>query len=120
MRISDWSSDVCSSDLGRVGVELVPKGEPGGLCGETFDECVEDVFMRIDPRIGNADLSAVSEYAVRDARNGEAEFGAGQDAGRRLSAEFQRSARHIVCRAAAEGAPARGRSGQGDLTDARN
>src|SRR3546814_12638135 len=82
MRISDWSSDVCSSDLGRVGVELVPKGEPGGLCGETFDECVEDVFMRIDPRIGHADLSAVAEYAVRDARNGEVEFGVGQDDGR--------------------------------------
>src|SRR3546814_3790075 len=100
MRISDWSSDVCSSDLGRVGVELVPKGEPGGLCGETFDECVEDVFMRIDPRIGHADLSAVAEYAVRDARNGAVEFGVGQDDGRRLSAEFQRDARQIVGRGA--------------------
>src|SRR3546814_10848641 len=94
MRISDWSSDVCSSDL------LVPKGEPGGLCGETFDECVEDVFMRIDQRIGHADLSAVAEYAVRDARNGEVEFGVGQDDDRRLSAEFQRDARQIVGRGA--------------------
>src|SRR3546814_1677491 len=75
--------------------------------------------MRIDPRIGHADLSAVAEYAVRDARNGEVEFGVGQDDGRRLSAEFQRDARQIVGRGADDGAAGRGRSGKGDLVDAR-
>src|SRR3546814_9195322 len=31
MRISDWSSDVCSSDLGLCGDELVPKAGYGAL-----------------------------------------------------------------------------------------
>src|SRR3546814_15815131 len=28
MRISDWSSDVCSSDLGEVGIDPAEKGPP--------------------------------------------------------------------------------------------
>src|SRR3546814_8060263 len=34
MRISDWSSDVCSSDLPRLGIEQISREPPGPLASE--------------------------------------------------------------------------------------
>src|SRR3546814_3421576 len=52
MRISDWSSDVCSSDLDRLDVAVGPGAEPGvGISGRQGD--------RVQP----VDLGA-----IRDAR----------------------------------------------------
>src|SRR3546814_10210426 len=36
MRISDWSSDVCSSDLGRIAVERTGRGEHEEVGPEAF------------------------------------------------------------------------------------
>src|SRR3546814_18064554 len=57
MRISDWSSDVCSSDLGRVTTGRWPTLNPGFVavplsfrrsassCGQQREECVEAIRM---------------------------------------------------------------------------
>src|SRR3546814_20959993 len=43
MRISDWSSDVCSSDLGRTDL---PTGDPEALHDSLFN-----IILRLDPAL---------------------------------------------------------------------
>src|SRR3546814_2604344 len=44
MRISDWSSDVCSSDLLDTRQDWLPPGEPSaGRCSDFGDRCPEDL-----------------------------------------------------------------------------
>src|SRR3546814_18866485 len=75
------------------------------------------LMIRRPPRSTRTDT--LFPYTTLFDLNGEVEFGVGQDDGRRLSAEFQRDARQIVGRGADDGAAGRGRSGTGDLIDAR-
>src|SRR3546814_8094334 len=49
MRISDWSSDVCSSDLHRIfGRSVVRIAESGKLAVWSPEACIERAGMRID------------------------------------------------------------------------
>src|SRR3546814_11102341 len=54
MRISDWSSDVCSSDLERVtaagGTGLAIKADL------TDEDAVEDMVRQVEARFGSLDL----------------------------------------------------------------
>src|SRR3546814_10303123 len=67
MRISDWSSDVCSSDLGEASAELGHEDFRGLEHGEHFiadtqrqaldgtgrDDCAEDAGRSLDFDLGN-------------------------------------------------------------------
>src|SRR3546814_3772018 len=48
MRISDWSSDVCSSDLARAAVYLRLLCDPDGGRGSYFREAIEDCSTDFD------------------------------------------------------------------------
>src|SRR3546814_17805621 len=73
MRISDWSSDVCSSDLGAdrealsraPGSSTSPFQEPGGYPGQTvlIGMNMTDLFSKFDPLI--AEREALLATGVR-------------------------------------------------------
>src|SRR3546814_11871374 len=65
MRISDWSSDVCSSDLFAVRHDLCGVEGPskGGLCG-----VVAQVSELIDRRVLLAGIAGVGALAATSAR----------------------------------------------------
>src|SRR3546814_18520123 len=98
MRISDWSSDVCSSDLGDAANVAVGVGTEPGVDGSRrgVDSGHATARLAVDGREGAADVEARSRHLeVVDvtARIGPEP---GQDAARR---ELQRShptARHSV------------------------
>src|SRR3546814_9238300 len=46
MRISDWSSDVCSSDLGLDVVDRAQQVAHGGRCRKRPRACVDDVAVQ--------------------------------------------------------------------------
>src|SRR3546814_3408010 len=67
MRISDWSSDVCSSDLGPFPTPAAAGGEPGlELAGDLFDLVALDLVADLDVGVvleGHAALVAVLHFA---------------------------------------------------------
>src|SRR3546814_14614628 len=65
MRISDWSSDVCSSDLGPVGAAV---GDPQSLYRTGFDASWElDLFGGVRRRVEAAD--ARIQASIEDRRD---------------------------------------------------
>src|SRR3546814_2909061 len=44
MRISDWSSDVCSSDLSSAGDDEIRVGDSGGLGGDDLPQIAGDAL----------------------------------------------------------------------------
>src|SRR3546814_16553905 len=63
MRISDWSSDVCSSDLSQLALQLVQQGDDLRLDGdvEGGHRLVADDELRVeDQRAGDADALALA------------------------------------------------------------
>src|SRR3546814_2145924 len=86
MRISDWSSDVCSSDLGAgAGVAL---GHVGGALDVAGQDMVDRLALlhggveRVDRRAGNAE-GDVDPLLLQDAHGG---FGCGHKGHRGSSA----------------------------------
>src|SRR3546814_1657767 len=80
MRISDWSSDVCSSDLGA---DVKAVGQAFGLVDDAVVAAVEEILQRtahIAEVLGGAEDDAVSRQHVLGAslEGGE---GAGLDTG---------------------------------------
>src|SRR3546814_6342474 len=77
MRISDWSSDVCSSDLGRIALKSAdprdhPAIHPNYLATET-DRRVTVAGMKITRQIVGAEpLAAVVEEEMTTGENGRA------------------------------------------------
>src|SRR3546814_13408694 len=69
MRISDWSSDVCSSDLALVATEIVEDDDIAGLEGgeqELLDISLE--FLAVDRTVEEAGrLDAVVAQSSQDA-----------------------------------------------------
>src|SRR3546814_10756133 len=62
MRISDWSSDVCSSDLSQLALQLVQQGDDLRLDGdvEGGHRLVADDELRVeDQRAGDAEALAL-------------------------------------------------------------
>src|SRR3546814_11747732 len=93
MRISDWSSDVCSSDLGSR-VDRVQRGDPGAAgCAAAVTQQVggdlEDESVRVLDPVGPAGtdqanedvlgqvlgLGAVVDAAQEEPQKGFADFG---------------------------------------------
>src|SRR3546814_13376516 len=71
MRISDWSSDVCSSDLDRKGV--IYQGRPEGMdqwksahAAKTSARTLEDALKGADIFLGLSAAGAVKPEMVRD------------------------------------------------------
>src|SRR3546814_3280413 len=102
MRISDWSSDVCSSDLPALGREKHPVAQPWGFAKDLAEQGfgrsetagrVEAVDVggveqghtylerRVDPRAGGGEVDAgKAPHAPRDGRDlvpGDAHLGGG-------------------------------------------
>src|SRR3546814_14776580 len=66
MRISDWSSDVCSSDLGSGSRQQVPGRQP--LCGKgepLLHEMCASSSLPLDGACGSASLRPMSEPTLR-------------------------------------------------------
>src|SRR3546814_2175217 len=82
MRISDWSSDVCSSDLRAF--------------GETFHEGVVDALLDIEARRRDADLARVAEFLRDDAVERRLKVAVVEDQHRRMAAQFHRDPLHPV------------------------
>src|SRR3546814_973387 len=53
MRISDWSSDVCSSDLGIVAIPVSVRRKAGGLGLKIFE--LRDIGRDVGPPLDGAD-----------------------------------------------------------------
>src|SRR3546814_10224015 len=61
MRISDWSSDVCSSDLGKRGA---------GKCGNASDFRSEQALhMTREDDLGQSNENAVDSHRISDCRS---------------------------------------------------
>src|SRR3546814_19439931 len=71
MRISDWSSDVCSSDLVGIGRRLPQKGENDV---ETLIGMVDEYVLRADRR---ETVAAMFADAFGEPRRGSGEFEVG-------------------------------------------
>src|SRR3546814_10196634 len=66
MRISDWSSDVCSSDLGGRVVAIMPDNfHPGGKHGSLFDRAVSGSHVRLMLRLDKGFTGKGTSVAVR-------------------------------------------------------
>src|SRR3546814_6175867 len=74
MRISDWSSDVCSSDLGRAGRDLVARilgvaGEHAGRLAGAADAL--DAFYRLGFGLGVRRLAQIAHRRRQVGRTDE-------------------------------------------------
>src|SRR3546814_13689 len=72
MRISDWSSDVCSSDLGRPERDLGGKRAGKIFLGhglQTGPDMLLERVARIDLMPGNTNIHMPSPYSCRTARD---------------------------------------------------
>src|SRR3546814_13718392 len=103
MRISDWSSDVCSSDLRAF--------------GETFHEGVVDALLDIEARRRDADLARVAEFLRDDAVERRLKVAVVEDQHRRMAAQFHRDPLHPVGGETHQMLADRGRAGEADLAD---
>src|SRR3546814_1010928 len=66
MRISDWSSDVCSSDLVAVAVAVGTRRADEGLFGQRLFHLVDDVRLgRDDQRVAGKGLGELQYAAGR-------------------------------------------------------
>src|SRR3546814_5773253 len=86
MRISDWSSDVCSSDLGSLplcrkttGTPAAPKAAPLGICGKIFRRKVPQRLMVSGAGSGAA-IAFLPAKASPRAMRGATRFGLGNRA----------------------------------------
>src|SRR3546814_6803686 len=64
MRISDWSSDVCSSDLGADTADPTSQCSPDAVFGEGQDK-IEGRVIGYDPRLLEEDVDPLLADAVR-------------------------------------------------------
>src|SRR6266700_7144326 len=64
----DWSSDVCSSDLGRVDLDCL-RYLLLLLCGEAADLCLEIAFLDSRRAQGRVEILADLTGPLRDAAN---------------------------------------------------
>src|SRR3546814_5171772 len=62
MRISDWSSDVCSSDLGNLGDALVAQGGNGDEARAMYRRAVELAQPYVDIKSDDAQALASSAW----------------------------------------------------------
>src|SRR3546814_5245708 len=94
MRISDWSSDVCSSDLRCRQRAADARGDAIGLVGGFVDRHQDAEFVAADPR----QRVAHAQRALDPARDGDQQFVARQRAQARVDAaepvEIDRSEEH--------------------------
>src|SRR3546814_5802994 len=63
MRISDWSSDVCSSDLGEG--QAVFAKEDGGMVGELARAALDHVIQKHGETIADAAYARQAAFASR-------------------------------------------------------
>src|SRR3546814_15215888 len=63
MRISDWSSDVCSSDLALIGSDPV---HPCGRCRQILNEAAERSKTDILVHCASGDGKAVKSYRLSE------------------------------------------------------
>src|SRR3546814_8414796 len=87
MRISDWSSDVCSSDLG----ERIPEGSVSFALGVAFRR--RSLDFKLD------DLVAGGRVAVGQPTSAQAQLAAGLGAGRDLQLDLAAERGHADRRA---------------------
>src|SRR3546814_12944267 len=79
MRISDWSSDVCSSDLPRLGGPQLQHAsrfrilQPGGEFGPAGDALVEHEIMVISAASDDLGIAPVADAVADDAPASEIE-----------------------------------------------
>src|SRR3546814_12896286 len=64
MRISDWSSDVCSSDLGADTADPTSQCSPDAVFGEGQDK-IDGRVIGYDPRLLEEDVDPLLADAVR-------------------------------------------------------
>src|SRR3546814_4441475 len=102
MRISDWSSDVCSSDLLRLvddGADMAALGHRVAHLRavehrlDDADRLALAVLVDEDAGRGDTALAGVDEHALHRWRQHRFEIGVGQDEVRRLAAQFLMDAR---------------------------
>src|SRR3546814_3003135 len=72
MRISDWSSDVCSSDLGYA-IDIHPRGKGVGTEGETGERHIPTIALPLDHHLVRVDIAGVGQHLFR--RNDIVEVG---------------------------------------------
>src|SRR3546814_13320791 len=102
MRISDWSSDVCSSDLG----ERIPEGSVSFALGVAFRR--RSLDFKLD------DLVAGGRVAVGQPTSAQAQLAAGLGAGRDLQLDLAAERGHAD-RRAERGFPLRTRQRADDV-----
>src|SRR3546814_10345049 len=61
MRISDWSSDVCSSDLLRLRITATRYLRSSGISDDLFAHRVIEAVVNIEPLDDRTNLAAVEE-----------------------------------------------------------
>src|SRR3546814_16652899 len=113
MRISDWSSDVCSSDLhDEILVALFGIGHVG-LVSDADDDRLADVIIFLNPpRFGKGREAGIAVEYIKDRISGLRRFSlAGKDTASAIA--HASVCLHIPCRQRGHGVTGRGVGGVG-------
>src|SRR3546814_11833750 len=111
MRISDWSSDVCSSDLPAADLHF------RGACRKALDEGVVDALLNIEAGRRDAHLSSVAESLPHDLVERGFEVAIVEHQHRGMAAKLHRDPLHAVGGQLHQMFADRGRAGEADLAD---
>src|SRR3546814_4052353 len=81
MRISDWSSDVCSSDLGLLALHVLDGNNAAVLAMGGFDQLLRDGNRGVDQVVGQQHHKGFVTYDGGGTQNGVAQSQRGGLAG---------------------------------------